>query len=340
MTPAIVSAIRRSDALRGPPLFRPVGAHKEWYHFCISADGIELLVNLSLTADPRGGRHARLSLLAFDGAGWHGGVERYPEPLVSAQVGQIGMAMGRSRMDFTGGAYRLTVSPDAMPISAELVLVPQVMPAQVNNVRGLDGEPINWAAVPRLRAAGWVRLGDRTVRLSAAPAYHDHNWGRFGWGRNFAWEWGYVLPQRPDNPWTAVFARLNSRGHTRALMQLLFLWRDDQMVRAFRAQDISVTRRGLLRPAALFKVPRPMALLAPGRATDIPEVLDVRARGHRDRARLQFRCGPVAQVIIPNDTDDGVTIINEVAGHAELDATIRGEAVRIEGPAIFEVLSA
>ena len=112
------------------------------------------------------------------------------------------------------------------------------------------------------------------------------------------------------------------------------------MVRAFRAQDIAVARQGLLRPAALFKVPRPMALLSPGRATDIPQALDVRAAGHGDQARLTFSCGPVAQVIIPNDTDDGVTIINEVAGHAALQATIRGERVHIAGPAIFEFLSA
>ena len=336
---AIVQAIRRSDALRGPPLFGGAAGHKEWYHFCVSAGGVELLVNLSLVVDAQQRQHARLSLLAFDGQ-WSGGVERCPPESVSARPGQIGVRMGGSAMDFSRGCYRLSVHPRDMGTTAELVLEPAVMPAQVNNVRGLDGAPINWAAVPRLRASGWIRTGGVTHHLDGAPAYHDHNWGHFGWGRNFAWEWGYVLPEDLDNPWTAVFARLNSRGHTHALMQLLFLWRGTEMVRAFRARDITVRREGLLRPASLLKVPPPMALLAPGTATDIPARLRVDAVGAGDVAALGFDCGPVAQVIIPNDADDGVTIINEVAGRARLEATVRGEQVQISGPAIFEFLSA
>jgi hypothetical protein len=340
----ILAAIRRSDALRGPPLLGESGAHKEWYHFCISAGGVELLVNLSLVADVRAGaagqRHARLSLLAFDGERWHGGVERCAEETVSARVGRIGMAMGESEMRFSGGCYHLSIHPERIPISAELTLRPLVLPAQVNNVRGLDGAPINWAAVPRLTCDGWLELDGRRAELHGALAYHDHNWGSFGWGRNFAWEWGYVLPEEVDNPWTAVFARLNSRGHTRALMQLLFLWRGPRLVRAFRAQDLTVRRHGTLRVGKMFKVPRPMALLSPGTAAGIPERLEVTAKAHGDEATLTFASGPTAQVIIPNDHDDGVTIINEVAGRAELSAELRGERVRLSGPAIFEFLSA
>jgi hypothetical protein len=80
-----------------------------------------------------------------------------------------------------------------------------------------------------------------------------------------------------------------------------------------------------------------MNVLSPGTAVDVPAELRCRAGAGTDDVSFTYRADEVAQVCIPNDTDDsGVTIINEVSGRLCLDGTVGGERVTIDGPAMFE----
>jgi hypothetical protein len=222
----------------------------------------------------------------------------------------------------------------------ELTLEPDAYPTEANNVTVEDGPPIHWMVLPRLRATGFVRIGTRTHVLRDAPAYHDHNWGSFGWGRNFAWEWGYTLPRDANNPWSLVFVRLTDRGHRHMLMQGIFLWHRGRQERVFRDGEIEVTHEGLLRPSSIFKIPRVMALVSPGLATDVPRRLTVSGRSGGDWVRFELVSSDVAQVVIPNDDDVGVTIINEVSGDARVEGEVRGVPIRFEGRSMCEFLGA
>jgi hypothetical protein len=341
----ISEVIQRSDYLRRSPFAvgGPQG-HKEWLHFCIYGPDIDVLVNFSLVDDVRssaepGAELARITILVREDR-WDGDVDLYQAQDVRAPGGGLLVVFGDNSVDYRDGAYHISATLRERPISIRLTLRPATMPSLANNIQLDDGPPINWLVVPRLVASGVVTVGARAHRLDGALAYHDHNWGHFAWGRDFAWEWGFGLPDDNEVPWSLVFVRLTNRAHTRAFMQAIFLWKGVQQHRVLRAGDVEVSREGYLRPGRVHKIPRVMALVSPSTLTDVPRRLDVRAEGDGDSLRCHFDAVDLAQVVIPNDHNLGVTIINEVSGRVQLAGVVRGEAVRMEGRAIFEFLGA
>jgi hypothetical protein len=317
-------------------------AHKEWLHFAVYGQTVDLIVNFSLVEDvapraPLGAELAYLTCLVRDDA-WDGDVELCASQQVRAPGGQIALELGQSSVRFADGCYRVRAVLSRRPIEIDLVLEPLVFPLETHNVV-IDGRPaLNWVVVPRLRATGVVRVGERVHALRAAQAYHDHNWGRFAWGRSFAWEWGYVLPRASDNPYSLAFVRLSDRGRRRVSMQGVFLWRGDRQARLFRDAQVALRCHGFLRPEAPFKVPRISNLVNPGSASDVPERLVLSARDGGDWLRLEFASQHVAQLAIPNDRDLGLTVIQEVLGEAVVTGELRGEPIAIEGRSICEFL--
>lgn len=340
---AIDQLIPRIDYFRRPPsrIGGEVG-FKEWMHFCVYGEGIDLLINFSEVDDLRpnaaGKSLARMTVLARRNQ-WRGGVEAIAADEVEIVGGRVEARFGDNTLAYEGGRYHVRVRLRDLPIAAELTLEPVTTPAPIHNVSVGDGPPIHWLVIPRLRAHGTLTLGAERIALDGAPAYHDHNWGHFGWGRDFAWEWGFGLPAAEAEPWSFVFARLSDRGRNRTRMQTLFLWRGAHVHSAFRDAQITVLHEGLFRAERVLKIPPIMGLIRPGTATDVPALMTVRARSGADEVEARFTPSDVAQVIIPNDADLGVTIIHEVAGDLALDAVVGGERVEIRCPTIFEFLS-
>lgn len=336
------TAVQRTDWFRRPP--SRVGAargFKEWQHFCIYGGEFDLLLNLS-EVDPihtRGEPVTRLTVLArYDR--WFGNVETMDAAEVDIRAGGMEARFGESSITYADGRYRLDVRCRSVPVHAQLELCPVSMPAPIYNVMTGDGPPIHWVVIPRLVAYGTVEIDGELHRLEGTPAYHDHNWGHFRWGRDFAWEWGFGLPQEPQNPWSFVFARLSNRRLTRTRMQTLFLWRDRRVHRAFRDANIRIVHHGLLRAEQVLKVPPVMGLIARGTATDVPARMTIEAWSDDTRLEAEFTPHDIAQVVLPNDDDFGVTIINEVAGQLEVEATVGSEKVTLSCPTIFEFLGA
>jgi len=337
--------IERGDYWRGSPLrLGEAPGYKEWLHFCIYGEDIDVLVNFSIVDElashagsPR--EFARIVCLIHTKTGWTGDVIGFPSDQVTARRGAISLEFGENRVHFHDGVFSIRAMLPERDIAIELMLTPATIPSPANNIGVEDGPPIHWIVLPRLLATGVVRLGGTVHRLDRAPAYHDHNWGHFRWGKNFAWEWGYGLPERASEAWSTVFVRLSDRGHNQTFMQALFVWKGERQHRVFRDEELSVTHHGLLRPAKAFKLPRVMGLVHPGSAADIPARMVLEAEGRGDRARMEFVFEDVAQVIIPNDDDLGVTVINEVNATYTFGGVIRGEAIEVTGRAVVEFLS-
>lgn len=206
-----------------------VAGHKEWLHFAVHGDGIDLLANLSLVDDVRpqakpGAELCRVVCLVREER-WTGDIDQYDRSKVEVRGGELGVRFGPNRVELRSGVVELSLAMRRRAIALDLVLEPHTFPTQANNLEVDNCPPIQWLVVPRLFASGEVRIGDRRVELSRAPAYHDHNWGYFRWGKNFAWEWGYAAPDDERNPWTMVFVRLSDRAHLTDLMQAVFLWK-------------------------------------------------------------------------------------------------------------------
>ena len=123
-------------------------------------------------------------------------------------------------------------------------------PFVVNNQPLASGARLSWLFVPRLEAHGHVRIGDTRVGLRGAPAYHDHNWGRFRWGADFGWEWGSVLPRDLSDPWTIVCMRMTDQRRRRATRQALYAWYEHEPVALWRdaAMTMGTTDTSVSRP--------------------------------------------------------------------------------------------
>lgn len=346
MNQPIARALLYSDYFRRSPA--PVGGprgHKEWWHFCVYSDAVDALVNVSFVDDVHSAGDAPPASLArwimlMRTDGWSGGIDTYPESEVEVHVGHLEARLGDNLVRFHNGAYEIRGSLRDGSIAVDLRLEPITFPSIVNNVQVEDGPPIHWLVLPRLLTSGTITVGGRTFPVLDAPAYHDHNWGHFGWGRDFAWEWGFGLPADPTCPWSTVFVRLGDRARTRAMMQGLMLWRGARQHRLFRDHEVEVLHEGLLRPPRICKIPGVMGLISPGLATDVPRRAILRGSSGDDRLEAVFDAEDISQVIIPNDDDLGVTIINEVAGVLTLEGRIRGELVTMSGRTIFEFLGA
>ena len=276
-------------------------------------------------------------LLVQDGA-WDGDVCEIPFRDVQLSPGRIDLRFGQNRLYFHDGVFRISVALESRPLTLELQIRPITYPL-LRSRAPIGGGGIDWLVVPRLQANGTV-ICDRNVhRLVDAPAYHDHNWGYWLWGQDFAWEWGFALPAQSATPWSLVYDRMSNRGRGQAQELKLCLWKDDRLVRIFAHDDITIGRQGHVVRRQVPKFPRIMALVAPEMTTDVPRCLEIEAFSGSDHLHCHFEAEQVAQIVVPNETDLGETIINEVTGKISARGNVKGDPVEIEGKGFFEFLA-
>lgn len=318
--------------------------YKEWHHFCLVSQEVQVILNMSLCRHPRplagmDEQTARVILLVCENEqGWHGDIDTVPLRDVNTRRGRVDIQFGHNVMQFEDGAFSLSIALANRPITLICRLKPITYP-MIRNKAALGEGKIDWAVIPRLLATGDITVGQKIYHLQDAPAYHDHNWGHWLWGQDFAWEWGFVLPYQADVPWSCVFNRVMNRARNDVQELKVSLWKGKELHRLFMHDEIQVEQNGYLSRDDVAKFPAVMALLAPERTTDIPRSFAVRARRGQDRLDFQFEAGSVAQIIIPNETNLDVTIINEVSGQINLTAETKGEHFTTQGRGFFEFLT-
>lgn len=336
--PAVLAAvIERGDHWRGPTRAADAEPFHEWSHFLVLSDEVDLLVNWSRLRPPHAPEARCLSVLVRGPDGvWDGDVERFAAGEGRLPAGSLAADLGRSQLRFRRGAYDLCVRLRERPIEVRLRLVPTSRPALTSSVSLRPGHAM-WFAVPRLRAEGEVRWGRRRVALRGAAAYHDRDWGRFAWGGDHAWEWSVVLPRDAASPFSLVVQRISDRARHQTLSQGLLLWRHGRYCRTLHHRALALRPRGLVPVRGALRVPRVMGLLSPGRAADVPEVLEVRAREGDDVVEGELRVRDVAQIGVPNDGDLGTTVVTEALAEARFEGRVRGEPLDLAGRAILEL---
>lgn len=335
--------ISRNDHLRVGVPAGPLAPrdHKEWHHFCVVGPELDAVVNLSLSGDTRPGEQvARVVVLAHEHErGWHGEVETVLIRDVEARSGGVDLRVGSNAVCLQGAAFVVSVALQDHPVGLRLRLQPRTVPLLVRNDVPVGPAWVNWLVLPRLEVTGTVVLGARVYRLERAPAYHDHNWGRWRWGQDFSWQWGFALPDDPGDPWAAVFDRTTNRARSIDLERTFALWHRGELHRVLTQTEVDIQPVGLLHPERVgLKVPRVMGLLTPERTTDIPQRLVVTGAAGADHVQLVFEPEDVAQILIPNETDLGTTVISEAAGRVTLEGRVKGRTVASSGRGIFEFL--
>lgn len=339
----IPALVERTDGVRSTPL--PAGPdatwQKEWFHFAILGPGVHAILNFSATGDTRpaaapGGRLFRTILLVHDGA-WSGGVDTIPARDATFGPG-LHLRLGQNTGWFDEGRFLLSSALEREPVGISVTARPVTRPLLLASERALKEGWISWAVIPRLVSRGSIVVGRRVHRLERTLLYHDHNWGRWLWGHDFSWEWGFGLPDEPTVPWSLVFDRTSDRARARASALTLAVWKGATMVHRFRPEEIRVHPEGRAPTDRVRKFPPVMALIASALTTDVPARLHVEADAGRNRLALAYEVEDLAQIVVPNETDLGVTVINETVGRVRAEGTIHGDAVRMEGRGHFEFL--
>jgi len=313
--------------------------HKEWFHFCVTHEQLDAIVNFGVSDQGREAREqAHLVVLVRIDGRWIGGVERFDHDEFYVEGGGIAARFGDNELTFDGQDFRVRAALGNPALAIDLRLSPECTPTLSNNIRLGGSSALNWLVVPRLRASGTVHDDGHMRWLDDMPAYHDHNWGYFRWGDDFSWEWGFGAPSDVRCPWSFVFSRLSDRAMTTTLTRSLTVWRDAQPLRSFCANEVRMHTHGLLRPARVVRVPPVMGLLAPGTVTEVPKSMHLVCECGDDRLDIVLDAKDVAQIIVPDDDAPTITTINEVVAHLRVRGRIRSEHVEYDGRSIFEVL--
>jgi hypothetical protein len=346
-------AVEWGDYVRGAGLrLNDAIGYREWLHFCFTREDLDVLVNFSLSDDTRpaagpDAERARLVCIVrgvdrrrSQGHAWDGDVDEFDAEEVRVRRGSVDLRLGESSVRYDGDVIRVVVRCRRRPIAIDLTLSPVTVPSIINDMVLSDGLPAHWFLVPRLLASGTLVVDGRRIAVENVAAYHDHNWGYFRWGRDFAWVWGYGHPASADATWSITFGRQTNRAGGIDFVRGLAMWKDARQWRLFDTGDVELREEGLLRSAETLTLPRSMALLVPGRPAGVPAKLCGRASARGDVVEFEFRAEHVSRILLPNDDDLGLTVINEVSGEVLLEGTVHGERVEGRGRAIVEFLGA
>ncbi len=317
--------------------------YKEWFHFAVVADGVEALLNLSVSDDTRpaaksGARLGRaIAIVRERDAGWTGAIETHDfaasqHEIAAPQNKSQTLRIGENSLRPVGDGYQLTLR--TARVACDLWLRPRAVPLVGVGVDLGDGT-LNWVVVPRLTADGTLTAFGREHRLRGARAYHDHNWGAWQWGADFAWQWGFALGERHS----VVFSRLTDRARARAWDTKLCVWDGETLARVFAGPEVKISVEGCLPPRPVPRFPEVLGLVTAGEAIDVPRRLVAEAERPGARVRCAFTAEDAAEIVIPNETDLGFTRIDEVSGAVCAEGAIDGAQFRIEGRAVFEFLS-
>lgn len=324
------------DTLRPPLPGDPSGAaYKDWLHLNVFLpDGRLALVNLSLHGPDRDirSRVVGVAMVCDEGGDWLGGIEIAGHAAARIEAQGILLDTVALAVSPDGARLHASVRRAADGLAADLVARPALRLPSLEMTAAFGAGWIGWMAVPVLEVSGSLRLDSAEIVLNGARGYHDHNWGRWFWGEDAAWEWGaFMLP--PDL--AVVFARGTDKAH-RTLGAAHLALVCGQRVIAFTPGQIRV---GLERGAMPVRrrLPGALAVIHPDRGMpELPLRLVLEASSSIADLELSFAARSAAQLILAEPTRPGASFINELAGACRLTARLDGRTIRAEGFGVFE----
>jgi hypothetical protein len=333
--------VKLFETLRPPsPLDPTAPAYKDWLHlnFADPRSGTIGLLNVSLHGspwDPRSramgvvlvhspewGWQSHVEITGYSGANlWESGIA----------LRDIALAIDRQRgtihASSLGSANRFHAHLQAEAASQQ-VAFEQEMP--------LGPGWISWSFVSNLHLSGEWKIGEYRTLLENAPAYHDHNWGRWHWGDDFGWEWGCFLKgMSPGQNLSMVFARTTDRAH-RSRGKPFLVAEANSKRRCFLPENVEVAFVGSF-DSPLHRVPGAMAALHQEMAQPcLPGGVSIQAWQGADRLAISFVARGAAQFIASDPSERGYSFIHEMVGEYRVSGELRGAHLKDHGAAVFE----
>jgi hypothetical protein len=308
----------------------------EWYHFIVLDREFSLIVNFSLSARTHSTRRdplLRISCMLQKDGQWRGIVKDTEATWIDDMGVGISSPLGHIR-----GSERteLKLQLPELGLLIDTVLVAQTAAATTSEKTLGVGGQLNWIARPHLRASGHVSLDGRTRRLVDVPAYQDHNWGRFDWGGDFAWDWIVLLPYDRQQP-SLVYSCISDGAVTTSAHQGMMLCGDTPGTRVFQAGELSVTRTGNLYQANPVRVPAALSLAVSGQQSCMAQHYRLQGRSRSDFLTVECTPGEAMQLLVPGTGDDqSLTILSEASGCARVQGKVGGQRVDFAATCVVE----
>ncbi|HHI70221.1 MAG TPA: hypothetical protein ENJ91_04410 [Rhodobacteraceae bacterium] len=327
----------RFETLHLPPPADPTArAYKDWLHLnvFVPQDGIVALINTSLHSSPADARARAVGVALGSGpeGEWAGGIEicgltdaRIEPQAVFLSTVSISAAQDQS-------ALLASVRRPEDGFVADLQARPLLPHIGLELQSAFGSGWIGWAVMPVMELSGHLELGGRKIPLKGALGYHDHNWGRWLWGEDVAWEWGtFVLADRT----VIVFARSCDRLHDAPGMPHVFLVQGERVFQFAPERVEIILENRMIQPQR--RLPGALAAVHPDRAMpDLPGRVTLRGESPDAMFELEFTARSAAQLILAEPTAPGTSYINEISGTCSFIGQIKGAPVRETGMGIFE----
>jgi hypothetical protein len=334
------------DRAHVPPPGHPgLARYKEWWHINVidEAAGLDLIVNLSLSGDVHraaAGRAYRIVIVHETARGWthdftlRDGLGAYPGGE------SLALDFGGVTLMPEGEGLALTLAPDeGVHISGRLVLQARADPLMIWKNTSIGHGQINWFVVPRLEATGCLQVDGRAYALTAAPAYHDHNWGAWIWGDNFGWDWGFsaALTETEAGWLSLVYDRTTDKNGLTTLEHSLGLWQGARLAVFFSRRELQLAYQGRF-AGDVQRIPGPATLIDPARPVCIPARLLIEAADGANWISASFRPEQALQIAIPAEGLRGLAELNETLGIFTVSGQIGDEAFSVSRRSCFEFL--
>jgi hypothetical protein len=321
-----------SSSPAGGPSRLPVWVEWDYFNVVDPASGGYAYLTLMTGADPLGVVLARVRVPGAPVQDIFIPSVLLPGDISTATAEQ---RVGPARLSVDAAGYHLAV--DATRLRVHLTIRPDrgfVLPATELRL----GNVVSGYVVPvaRGRADGTIQTGGRTLTLTNAPAYHDHNWGTWG---AVSWDWGQASSDAGALVYANVHLPAGDGSGTRATM---FLWRSA----GAGASSASRTSEqgGFVAALPITDVTyagwRPGPLVD-GRRVRAPSEITVHAASGPDTATVRIRViDALGGRPLGSPTGTGASpptpIFLQLRGEATLRGTIGGVPVVWRGPAASE----
>ena len=328
------------DSLRPPSATDPSApAYKDWFHvnfFDVKTDTLGL-INVSLHGPPSDPRSRVVGVgLAIDlkkEEGWTGGIEILS--FNDANVDLFGISLSTISVNVTPDHKYLhaVVSRADDGLDIHIIAEPVASSFDYDLKTPFGSGWISWSAVPLLTVKGQALINERSYLADQFYAYHDHNWGRWFWGDDAAWEWGAFF--FPEIKAILVIARACDKSHEIYGPTHMTLTVLDRHIH-FPSNKVVIQFNGRLNDLDL-RIPGALATIHTDRRhPNLPKKIQIQAENMSDVVSLTFIGKSVAQLLLAEPTRPGNAFIHEISGATEIIARVGGEEIKSRGIGVFE----
>lgn len=326
------------ETLRPPsPLDPTAPAYKDWFHlnFADPETGTIGLLNVSLHGSPSDPRSRAMGVVLVHSPqfGWQSHVEIMAYSGANLSESAIALRDVALAIDRPRGMIHASSIGASNRFLACLRAEAASQPIDFEQEMPLGSGWISWLLVPNLRLSGEWTIHDHRTLLKDAPAYHDHNWGRWHWGDDFGWEWGCFLKGPSDL--SIVFARTTDRAH-RSRGKPFLVAEVGTARRCFLPDNIEVSFAGNF-DSRLHRVPGAMAALHQEMAEPaLPGSVTIHAQQGTDELAISFVARAAAQFIAADPAVRGYSFIHQLVGEYRVSGRLRGAKFEQNSSAVFE----